>query len=888
MDTSLDHPKHVQGAWGRFRVRACDRLYPPPPELTRFSLREPAEAVRRIRETAEAAGKAFRSSGTQLDGWGQPAYAAYAVFSHDALALRLAVLPGGQVVPLEAAREDLIQRTRADFGSLTISSAQLVTSGRDDPAHHRVLAWFDRSRLSHEELAAIAKELVGGTVIPEVSPPILELADWQSGEGIVEFARTAGVHRVEILEVQTPRAHGVDRDWQIPNQALTTNTHQVFNANGYHGGGQTLGLLDQTGSGCGVLDAHEAFENITDGAVHYTVPVSQCEQDDECEDCDSAGVAGRCVGPDNGMPRNATNPGTCVNVHSTRVLGRASAFSRCGADRIPSSNPIARDPEECFLDIDPTPTTTEVASMNYMASQAKYVYYNEAPPLSASGIASMYDELLNEGVDIVISTYGDSGSSISTREVVGDWYARHRNLTIVQSARNEDMATDFDTGCYGLNTLCVGGFETTDTGTAARDVSTFQMYQFTAWQNPETSDSGVYGAPCTKNAECEPFGECADLVGGGRCRPLAPVLEISKPDVISHADPADVPFVDPAVSDANRYRWTTFAAGNSYSAPVVAAMIAQYRQLCGTTNHLQDRSAVLGAGYRTPFIEDRFAPGSTVALGRAGSGVCTAGSFALGSRNEGRHFMFPNAEATHGCDYAAGVGVLSAAPLAKMCGGIPPPNEPCEGEGCGTDGEPGPEPLDSSDRDGPNFDFFGPEPWLASVPPAEDAVVTRTVETTGPSDGAPLSTTQWAFLIDHDMDDYVDNALALSARTRTLPGTRVIFRNLGSWSFGEFLRVAIAYDGCPGSIASPDDVVGIANNYDFALTGVRVSDGVEEVLFLSESLHDTKEGFMLRMPDDYSSVFLLRLQPDPLRPCPDELGIPVVGEDLSTEIVEWP
>jgi hypothetical protein len=742
---------------------------------------------------------------------------------------------------------------------------------------------------SHDALRKAAAEMSGGEALEKVQMPILELVGWDSDEGLVELAKFEGIHRVDLLQDVATRARGVDSNWQIPNQALTTNVHQIFNANGFDGLGQTIGIFDDTQKGCRIWDEHEAFANVDGGGVFHTELTSlSCITDSDCSVCSTAANPGHCVGPYNGSPRSATNQGFCVSEHATYVASRASAYQNCQGRALPPGG------TECELNGAATAGEPflDVGSSDYMASRARFVFRNDTTPSSATAFAQAYDTFLQDGASLVVETFGKQSGGYSEQDLVGDWYARHRGLTIVRSARNPPATNPpsppYETGCYGLNTVCVGGFQLKagTTGAAARDVQQFEIWNGSYWENPRTSNSAIFGSTCTNDADCGAFGECKDQhLGLGRCGPAASVLEVSKPDVVALASPAHVAKIDGAANGPTNFEWT-IADGNSYSAPVVGAMVALYRQLCGAGGPQADRAAILLAGYRTPLLEQRYTAASLV-YARRGSGgpVCDAGD--LGNPlhpDYGRFFGFPNAEATHGCDYATGVGALSAGPLAALCGGIPPPGTPgSDPNGEGTDPR-----IDPEDRDGPASDLYGPETWNLAVPHPDGSRRQSFAMTVTPGSGTDLSSSQWSFLDDLSAEDYRENGFALSARSRTAPGARVFARPLGPYPAGDHLRAVMVFDGCPSAVGANPKNLGTANNFDLALTGFPADGGPEEVIFISESLHDTKEGMMVRFPKDYTNVYLLMIWPDPLTACPDQSGVPRQEERVLVEVKDWP
>jgi hypothetical protein len=182
-----------------------------------------------------------------------------------------------------------------------------------------------------------------------------------------------------------------------------------------------------------------------------------------------------------------------------------------------------------------------------------------------------------------------------------------------------------------------------------------------------------------------------------------------------------------------------------------------------------------------------------------------------------------------------------------------------------------------------------PDPLHADDPEYSERRSIGTVFTTGPSmglstlDGSPYETA----LAGLDEEQAIENALALTLREK--PGTFYLATHLGSMVAGENVRAVWSYDSCPEGKSVGDDIT-IANNFDLAICG-RYNDGVDDVwecLWVSESPHETNEGFHVTTPRDYDEVDILRLFPGSATKCPDEHGNLVHEENARLEIVTWP
>lgn len=294
---------------------------------------------------------------------------------------------------------------------------------------------------------------------------------------------------------------------------------------------------------------------------------------------------------------------------------------------------------------------------------------------------------------------------------------------------------------------------------------------------------------------------------------------------------------------------------------------------------LSTRAAVLAAGYRTPRIEERTSPTTTNRLPTLRPSVCDI------SGHPGEFFRFPNAESRHDCDYAAGVGMLSASPLAHICGGVPPPSPGCTTAGCGCDQDlpmaPDcssptglPDGTDPNDRDGGGGDLYGDEPWGLDVPrPSNSSATTVEIDT---ASGIPLSTSIYANALEpQNAIDEISSSFALSVETaRESSNARVLPYSLGAAAAGDHIRVALTQFGCPfKSSGSPDYLRnGIQTNFDIAIVGENAGGAVEDVLFISESLHDTKEVVHIKTPKAYASVKALITWPNGIPSCSS--GVP--------------
>lgn len=379
-------------------------------------------SARRVEDIAATDGATVRNLGAQVDGSGTFSFGRMAVSKPGSRTLHLALFPDGEVAPLRQAERRLLADQREHFGALTLESSRRLVQRK--PVD-RAVFWYDATMWSHDALRKAAAEMSGGEALEKVQMPILELVGWDSDEGLVELAKFEGIHRVDLLQDVPTRARGVDSNWQIPNQALTTNVHQIFNANGFDGLGQTIGIFDDTQKGCRIWDEHEAFANVDGGGVFHTELTSlSCTTDSDCRGCSTAANPGHCVGPYNGSPRSATNQGFCVSEHATYVASRASAYQNCQGRALPPGG------TECELNGAATAGEPflDVGSSDYMASRSRFVFRNDTTPSSATAFAQAYDTFLQDGASLVVETFGKQSGGYSEQDLVGDWYARHRGL----------------------------------------------------------------------------------------------------------------------------------------------------------------------------------------------------------------------------------------------------------------------------------------------------------------------------------------------------------------------------------------------------------------------------------------------------------------------------
>lgn len=854
---------------------------------------------------------------------GSVEYTEYRFREEGRLSQYIAVYPDGKVARLKQARAAFNDAYEQEYGSLALKAARILET-KSDLKGHEVVVWVPRETRPRVNVLDYMRSLPSAFDIEEAKGPAAISAKGLTSGEVLQLAKTEGVTRVDVFETPNYISHGVTKGstpstaFQVPQHAEAVNAHQIFNRLGYHGQNQVIGIIDPVGAtfgastapGCRIFEEHEAF---TRALVSYTDPtIIRCLDDTECTNCAAnvgiGVVAGQCVVND---PMDS-NKNYCVNTHATRVASRSSSYQECG---IPGSC----DPE---------------FTGSYMATEASYVYYNSDGVNSFAKLDAAYDDLVvNEGVSIIIEAWGEGLTNslrYSARDLLTDWYTRHHNVTFVRSARNYNGAADteddsnpllsnYDTGCYSLNSLCVGSIGSTPPNTRA--AADFELWSSTSWTNPEADSAAVTGASCVPPASC-PVGTVCQTSEANSPRNedvcVPEVLEVSKPDLVgpagNHLALVTKQNFDLTMSTTTlTNRWLNGSEGNSYAAPVVAGLLAQYQDFCGESGSLIMRAAALGAGYRTPKLEERFPTGGTIDDGRddrrilrnmtrspnaADLAVCENRTiFGYGSP-VAEFFLFPNAESLYDCDYAAGVGLLSAAPLGYMCGGVT--SDRPDGPECfddpATSGNECCEPLvpgvDCGDIDWPPLQYnFGDEPWNVLTPNAADAVTSKERISFTATSGQPLSTSVYADLLEgSDIIDDVTSAFALSpTRTRDQSDARVLPRPLGSLDSGEFIRVAFVYNSCP-DVSNAAGAHGIANNIDIALVGVRADgSGDSDVLFISESLHDTKEIIMVKAARNYSSVNLVYIFPGTFEACPDINGVAVVGpEPSATEIVTWP
>lgn len=275
-------------------------------------------------------------------------------------------------------------------------------------------------------------------------------------------------------------------------------------------------------------------------------------------------------------------------------------------------------------------------------------------------------------------------------------------------------------------------------------------------------------------------------------------IEVEKPDIVAIGAGVQVAKHDGDPDAAEGWNGTSFAV------PVVTGYLALLTEYCwkGVVQSPLVYRTLLRAAAWSPHSFDADSDPDT---------PCPA--------SVGINPLFPTA--AYGCDYRAGVGSLDTRHLLVFCGEA---NEEC----------------------GESFD--------------EPCVEYGEEHDVEPDDPRWVSIGDYPHLETADPEEFLDNAFAL---TRDDRGSQAMV--LKSWGStldaGTRIRFAFAYNSCPTSPSFSTFSSVAAVNFDVALCGRTVLNSEEKCIFISESLHDTNEGFDVLLPEDLYAVDLLVIGP---------------------------
>ena len=311
----------------------------------------------------------------------------------------------------------------------------------------------------------------------------------------------------------------------------------------------------------------------------------------------------------------------------------------------------------------------------------------------------------------------------------------------------------------------------------------------------------------------------------------AEAKELEKPDVLAEGER-----VHAAVADfeedwhPNTGNSAFFVSGTSFAAPVVTGLVAMIGERCaGQTEYpLFGKAALRTHGTWIPSRAETATP--------TGQGFMPTECTKLPAGSPPPLYPAPHL----GCDFYGGAGIVSSRYLdERLC----PPNGsekfPCDGT---TE-----DPCPMSGSGVLNNESMGSQPpW----------------ETGGPVDW--YSNSSKAAL--RQKDEGFAPLLALPGEARS-KDTRI--------------RMTFAYYSCPASLGMQHSSLEAANNLDLVLWGRRAGTQNDEIVFASEALDDTVEGFDVTLPADFQTLHVSLIGPRSLAPCPDAFGKSVVSEPYS-------
>lgn len=783
-------------------------------------------ALEYLEREASERGDVVRQLGWVNHADGAPGYLAVDVRpSSPGLPARLAITTDGRVRARGSVHRSFMQRHIDKWGKMGLDSARtLVAASREQPID--AMVWYDRTRVPAEQMRRELLRLgLTAEVEPAPHPPVAFVRlQPEEPDRLLAASRLDSVNRVHVVQGLQPVNQGVPAGYQRPNNAVHANTVNHHNAEGIFGKGVKIGLTETPGGildpvngfGCRLMDEHQAFAH--NGFTYSNPNQIPCTDDSQCAGCDqqiSSGVLfGKCVS------------GRCVAQHASRVASRISSNSECdGQVKDTMGNNIGS--AECAA----------LYEGKYMAAESDLFVPNNFPvnfSTLSPRIAEAYHWLDQRGVRIVNESWQQDGpfGTITDQVILADWYARYKHMNFVISARNVALGGNGDTGCYGLNTICVGGMMADRFVTADGQQ---RLWSNSAWLNPTPIGKEFY--------------------------------EVSKPDVIAHggtqpgASQSTPTIID--VRNDSHEKWM-LGEGNSYAAPVAAGLLALHEEDCGGTpfspalNRVHLRSSTGIYNYR--FTETNYL--SAVPNAWANADTCDGS----GHVSAGDVLRYPTADVQFGCDHKTGSGAINARLMRIWC------RPPSGGGGGG--GSPGPG-GGLAQPDDPSW-------WTSS---GESGTAT-------PGVGTPIGQGTWGSALDEaDPATYVTGGLALSPPNRVRDDPSALYEVLWSNSVGNLARMrgTFAYYGCPTgpiTLLSSGGDNDVAVNLDVAVCG-RAGANPPECLWVSEAGNETNEGFDVNIPAAFTEVALLLIKPANWAPCSDLDGQTSVAEEYRWNFMYW-
>jgi len=283
-----------------------------------------------------------------------------------------------------------------------------------------------------------------------------------------------------------------------------------------------------------------------------------------------------------------------------------------------------------------------------------------------------------------------------------------------------------------------------------------------------------------------------------------PAREIEKPDVVSLAHNVDAPDYGSNLRPKD--------SGTSLAAPMVTAQLALLAQACGVVRSPAMHRAILRtSAVRNARIETHDGSMSWLTPPAIDPPTCPGmGAFP----------RYPNP--TLGCDYRGGCGRVDSDRLVIWCGTQP---EECTAA----------TPCTSS---------------------KEGAV--------GADDAAWGEIPEWARTAEPEY--FLDNATqhnTAQTRLRQDPDARWIpIHKMETLKAGTTIAASLSYYACPPAYTyMPGPLSAVKNNLDLALCGRKLSNDQLTCLSVSESLHDSNEGFEITLPEDFTELYYYLIGP---------------------------
>lgn len=678
--------------------------------------------------------------------------------------------------------------------------------------------------------------------------------------------------RSRVAELPIPRLPNSIPRYPVPNSSLNHFSNSVFTEMGFDGQGEHIGVVEARAlnavtnsprEGCRIFEDHDAFQAVA--GIHYLLnDFAECTSDSDCSFCgERAVIEDGSATSEDGKCMSFASEGKsyCVSRHTSFVASRISSNHQCMNGFDPNTFDDQFPNESSYwIDEDGKSETRDdrlVCKAGPFNSAGADIYItNNFAATTLSGSPSP-DLLEMEESYAYLATVGPGGSGVRLvnesfgaeffREVSGhgvltDWYARYQNMLFVfASGNDEPAATNLKTFCVSFNGLCVGAIE------VGTDIPPY------GFQGPSPIE------PDLTNLRFANFSMWENIGFEG-----TQLFELEKPDIV-----ADGVFSHVAdLGGASPGKHWIVKHGTSFAAPAVVGLLGQFRHSCRDTPREIDfdetyeiRAATMYSQWDTSMHRLETAAANPAIASSVWPPVCNSSGVLGGAAAP----AYPSADGRLGCDYKAGVGMLDARRLASFCRDAdnpnPPPDEPDESGSVSTT-------VPSGGGDPIPPDFFDPENPLGYLD-------NRTTEGTTPQPPVPTSGSPRS----------VGSGVGSSFTLETLaPG--IVGPSGGLIPSGTRVRASLAYMSCPGGSAA--DVLGQsisdwssiggggyalpsqtppisdlqpAVDFNLVLVGTLPS-GKKELIYASEALFDTEEGFDAIVPNGkYETLSIELLKP---------------------------